>query len=344
MTKKTVSYQLRRYLLRSSLQIIMPLTFGGWIWSYLISEDIYLSLFAALIFMMFASMHVLANRIDKILFFFTGNRLSFLTIQIGKMVVEVLAAFMLICCYLYYKEGYIVFTHGDMQKFLIILYIASTLGLIVSLVTLLQRMVGHAVLMKYLRGKYHTPREEEYIFMFLDLKDSTTIAESIGHIKFFSLINELMHDVMEPVIDNRGDIYKYVGDEVIITWPKQKGLKNNRCLKLFFDIAKRIDAEEPKYQKQYGVIPQFKAGIHVGKVVVGEMGSFRSEIAYMGDAVNTTARIQAECKSHNANVLISRQLFDMTYKTQGFRFEVLNKLRLKGKLSDMILVKVEQSD
>ncbi|MGR3301112.1 MAG: hypothetical protein ACUZ8I_01275 [Candidatus Scalindua sp.] len=52
--------------------------------------------------------------------------------------------------------------------------------------------------------------------MFLDLKSSTTIAEEIGHRRYFEFISDFIADVTTPILNNHGEIYQYVGDEIVI--------------------------------------------------------------------------------------------------------------------------------
>lgn len=100
---------------------------------------------------------------------------------------------------------------------------------------------GQGVLLNFLSGKYYHPREEERIYMFLDLKSSTTIAERIGNRRFFELLKEVYFDITEPILESLGEIYQYVGDEVVVTWPVDKGVQDNNCLACFFSIARKID-------------------------------------------------------------------------------------------------------
>ncbi len=48
--------------------------------------------------------------------------------------------------------------------------------------------LGQGVLLNYLLGKYHTPKEENRVFMFLDLISSTEYAEKLGHKKYSMMI------------------------------------------------------------------------------------------------------------------------------------------------------------
>ena len=131
--------------------------------------------------------------------------------------------------------------------------------------------IGQAVLLNFFTGKYHQPIEEERVYMFLDMKSSTTTAEELGHVRYFKMLKEYFVDLSDPIIQYGGEIYQYVGDEVIVTWKLKKGFANN-SLNCFFAMKEVLNSQAKKYQSEYGVIPTFKAGIHFGKVTSGEIG------------------------------------------------------------------------
>ena len=70
--------------------------------------------------------------------------------------------------------------------------------------------------------------------MFLDMKSSTTIAESLGHVKYFEMLKEYYSDLSDPIIKYSGEIYQYVGDEIVVSWKLKNGLQNNNCIQCFF--------------------------------------------------------------------------------------------------------------
>ena len=144
--------------------------------------------------------------------------------------------------------------------------------------------------------------------MFLDLKSSTTIAEKLGHIEYFKMLKEYYADLSAPIVHYGGEIYQYVGDEIIITWKPKKGFANNNCLRCFFAMEDSIKRQAKKYQLKFGVIPTFKAGLHLGKATIGEIGVIKKEITFSGDVLNTTARIQALCNTHKVNLLMSEKI------------------------------------
>ncbi len=150
--------------------------------------------------------------------------------------------------------------------------------------------------------------EVERVFMFLDLKGSTTTAEKLGHVLYFELLNDFFSDIAEPVAQFHGEIYQYVGDEVVVSWDAQNEKSLNACLDCFFNIKDTMEARKNKYFNKYGLFPQFKAGMHMGVVSTGTVGTIKKEIIYTGDVLNTTSRIENMCNQHQVELLISEEL------------------------------------
>jgi adenylate cyclase len=190
---------------------------------------------------------------------------------------------------------------------------------------------GQGNLWKFISGKYYQPSQEERIFMFLDLKSSTTVAEQIGSKKYFELLQAIYADITEPILNCQGEIYQYVGDEVVITWTIDKGIRNNNCLNCFFMIEETLVKKKEVYFKKYNTIPSFKAGLHIGEATVGEIGVIKKDIVFSGDVLNTTSRIQKECNKHNVNILISSDLLQQLNLNGDFRVTALGEFSLRGK-------------
>lgn len=197
---------------------------------------------------------------------------------------------------------------------------------------------GPGVFWAIVRGRYNTPREERRIFMFLDLNSSTTIAEKLGDKKYHAFLKDLFTDITNPIVDSRGEIYQYVGDEVIVAWKYGEGVENSKCIQCFFDIKQHLESLRSKYMARYGIMPVFKAGIHSGKVVAGEVGIIKRDITYSGDVLNTTSRIQGLCKEYNAEVIASGDLMAELRITGHYEAQTLGSIRLRGKEKEMLLV------
>ncbi len=203
-----------------------------------------------------------------------------------------------------------------------------------SFIKIAREKFGKGVFLKMLMGKYKNPKEEKRIFMFLDLKDSTTIAENLGHFKYSQFIQDCFYDLNEVVPKYDAEIYQYVGDEAVLSWPYQKGLANNNCVDLFFAFQQKKQSKAQYYLDKYGVIPEFKAGVHGGVLMVTEVGVVKKEIAYHGDVINTSARIQAECNKHKVLLLISEKLLK----------DLEGKARLSSKFLGSVLLKGKQEE
>lgn len=190
---------------------------------------------------------------------------------------------------------------------------------------------GQGVLVNFLRGKYHKPKEEARIFMFMDLKSSTTYAETLGHIKYSQLIQDCYYDLTDVVLKHYAFIYQYVGDEVVLSWDITKGLEDINCLNTFFDFDAEIKNRGNYYRNKYGVIPEFKAGLDMGYATVVEVGQIKKELAYHGDVLNTASRIQGKCNEYQAKLLVSEKLWDKFGVQDKSNFELIGNISLKGK-------------
>lgn len=203
--------------------------------------------------------------------------------------------------------------------------------------------LGQGILLNYLLGKYHSPKEENRIFMFLDLISSTKYAEILGHKEYSMLIQDCYSDLTDVVINCNAQIYQYVGDEVVLTWEGGKGVKGNNCLNAFFDFEKSLKNKEEYYKTRYGVVPDFKAGLNYGIVTVAEVGEMKKELAYHGDAINTAARIRSHCNSFNKKVLISAELLSMlTDIDEDYSVESVGICDLKGRKKKVGVFSVEK--
>lgn len=198
-------------------------------------------------------------------------------------------------------------------------------------------MLGRGVLGKILTGRYHHPKEEERIFMFLDIASSTSIAERIGHMRFLSLLDDFFFDIAEAALHAHAEIYKYVGDEAILVWKMKEGIKDANCINCFFLMKENIKKNKNKYIRKYGLVPKFKAGLHGGMAVVGEMGLIKREIAYIGDVVNTAARIEGECNSYGETLLISGDIFSKIKLPESINKKDIGRVKLRGKEQEIEL-------
>jgi adenylate cyclase len=203
---------------------------------------------------------------------------------------------------------------------------------------------GQGVLWKFITGRYYHPRQEERIFMFLDLKSSTSIAEKMNSEKYFVLLKELFNDITEPILNSHGEIYQYAGDGVIVTWSTEKGLASNNCLLCFQSIQQALTKRKEHYSGIYDLIPSFKAGLHIGEATVGEIGVIKKDIVYSGDVLNTTSRIEGQCNNYDVNILLSSHLLQRMQLSNKYEQVALGEIFLKGKKDKLVLFTIKDTE
>ncbi|MFY0625669.1 MAG: adenylate/guanylate cyclase domain-containing protein [Reichenbachiella sp.] len=216
----------------------------------------------------------------------------------------------------------------------------------INFVRLVDDKFGPGNLIKMLFGYYHQPKEVKRIIMFLDLKSSTTAAEKIGDLQYSKMIQECFRDITESVRIFEADIYQYVGDEVILIWKMENGLDNQNCIRMYFHFRDTLKMKENFYSNKFGWIPEFKAGIHFGNVVATEVGFIKREIAYHGDVLNTTSRIQDKCNELGQKLLISKELGSKFSESLTNKFEIrdFDSIDLKGKNANLDIIGIQMKN
>ncbi|MBS1581775.1 MAG: hypothetical protein JST66_06190 [Bacteroidetes bacterium] len=227
---------------------------------------------------------------------------------------------------------------------LALLLYASVGNLLVSMFKEVDRRFGPGLLRPLLFGAYRSPQVEQRIFMFMDLRGSTTHAEDLGHLRYSAMVRDLFQDVNRMVPRFEAEIYQYVGDEVVFAWNLHSGPEAQRCLLLYFAVQDAIAARAHVYRQRYGTVPGFKAGVHAGAVTAVEIGDIKREIAYHGDTVNTAARIQSVSNAFARSLLVSEEMLRLCgdLGAIGLRHEPLGSILLKGKRNHVTIHAVER--
>lgn len=227
---------------------------------------------------------------------------------------------------------------------LVIFFYTAVFAVFLNFIQQIDRKYGPGILFKVFIGKYHKPREEYKLFMFLDIKSSTFMAEKLGHLKYSELMQDFFYDLSENAYNYYSWIYQYVGDEAVLTWDVKDHRSIAQCLGLYFRIKDVIERRANYYLRKYGVIPTFRAGIHMGLVTVAEVGKFKREIAYHGGTINLASRIQHKSKILDKDVLISEDVYKLIEETNlkdKYRFEYLGKFSIFGKKDPIGLISVD---
>ena len=225
---------------------------------------------------------------------------------------------------------------GVLEAFAVIVFLLFFLHL--------DRLLGPGVLLGYVTGRYHHPRRERRIFMFLDPKGSTALADAMTADRYFDFLHRYFSEMSEPILETGAEIYQYVGDEVVLSWPIRRGLEEAACISVFFRIEDQIRARREQFLRAYGVVPEFKAGVHAGEVIVAQIGELKREIVYNGDVLNTAARIQALCNPLGHRLLVSAELAVQLPLGPEYVVAELGAVPLRGKSEAPALCAVHRAD
>jgi len=191
------------------------------------------------------------------------------------------------------------------------------------------------VFMDIITGKYMKPAIETRIVMFIDLKDSTPIAEKLGHQQYFLFIREFIFHISMALIEQGGIIYQYVGDEIVVSWLYSR--KNARkCMDAVIESRRNIQKYSNRFRRKFGIVPEFRVGIHVGEVTIGEIGVIKKDLAMSGDTMNTTARIRSACNELNQKFIVSKEFIESS-DLKEWQAESLGMVELKGKTTGLEL-------
>jgi len=190
-------------------------------------------------------------------------------------------------------------------------------------------LVGTRNFGRLLLGRYRRPRELNAEFMFVDIRGSTGIAEALGPERYSAFLRDFFADVSGPIHRAGGEVHQYVGDEVVVVWSGRRATGD--WLDCFLDMREAVETRRAHYLGEYGFLPEFKAGVHAGTVVVTEVGTLQRAHVYHGDVLNTAARIQAQCNETGFDLLASREALSTTGPDRQAGFRQLPPLALRGK-------------
>src|SRR5215470_8161378 len=165
--------------------------------------------------------------------------------------------------------------------------------------------VGIETLFHLMIGTYHRPVLEEKVLLFLDINNSTGLAEHLGAVQIKSLVGKFLFDISKPITDYGGEIYLYKGDGLIALWNWTEAIRGYRILRAIDSVFAAVRREEVAYQRQFGVVPRFRIGVHGGEVVVSEQGDTKRAIGVYGSTINIAARMEEAAKAHGVACVIS---------------------------------------
>ena len=195
----------------------------------------------------------------------------------------------------------------------------------------MRRVIGGRTLTNLLLGRYHRPVREERVFMVVDIKGSTALAERLGDERAHAFITSVFFDIDQPILEHGSEVYSYVGDGLIASWPLAQGIADARCLRCFEAIEATLARRAEHYRREFGVTPEVRVALHAGPVVAGECGDAKLAIVYLGDTMNTVARIEQAAKAPGPRLPDLGGPAEPSRSAAGARAEPLGPVVLRGR-------------
>jgi adenylate cyclase len=241
----------------------------------------------------------------------------------------------------YYQLGSVLLgqpTVPSMRDFWIAMVFSVVFLVVINLVLGITNIIGPRAFLNFFIGRYHTPVEENRFVLFVDIAGSTGLAERLGGIAIHRLLDHTFRLLTLSVVDYRGEVLNYVGDEVIVTWPERSGAVACRPLCCFVAMRDELSRASSQLEREFGAAPRIRGSLHFGPVIVGEIGDVKRAIVFNGDVMNTTARLEELSRNVEGGFLASRAAMDRFNSAPPFVVRDLGRLPIRGRADGIDVV------
>jgi class 3 adenylate cyclase/PAS domain-containing protein len=183
--------------------------------------------------------------------------------------------------------------------------------------------------------------QQEMSVLFADIRDFTTLSESMTPEENFKFINAYLKRMEPAIIENQGFIDKYIGDEIMALF----GLGADNALKAAIAMLHSL-TEYNQYRTNYGYVPiKIGIGINTGSLMLGTVGGkCRMDSTVISDTVNLASRIEGLTKDYGVSLLISHQTFSQLRDANQYAFRIIDRVKVKGKTTAVSVYEVFEAD
>ena len=187
------------------------------------------------------------------------------------------------------------------------------------------------------------------MMFFAALGLSATLAAQTGHPAKGSWSGELMSGseatrIRLLIDDHDGEVYQYVGDEIVVTWTVQEGRRHARPVRCFLAIAAALATAEAGLEREFGIAPRVRGALHAGPVISGEVGKTKREIVFHGDVMNTTARLEQLTRDLDRSFIVSAEALARIDERAGYVVEDLGERTVRGRAAPVLVYAVTPAE
>lgn len=177
------------------------------------------------------------------------------------------------------------------------------------------------------KGMTSTTRKE-LTFLFTDIRGFTTLCEGMQPEEVVGILNSYLDLETEIILNNHGDVDKFVGDEMMAFF--EGPLKELNACRAAMQIRHAMMEEKERREKDGLPIVAIGIGINSGDVVFGSVGARdRMDFTSIGDTVNLAARLEGANKAYGSKSIITETVYN---KIKGkFLCRELDFIAVKGK-------------
>jgi adenylate cyclase len=218
---------------------------------------------------------------------------------------------------------------------------AAVVSVLMNLAFAIANLIGARALVNFATGRYHSPVTENRFVLFVDIAGSTGLAESLGGLAIHRLLDRTFRLLTLSVVDYRGEVLNYVGDEVIVTWPERDGAIDCRPLRCFVAMRDELARAGSQLEREFGVVPRIRGSLHFGPVIIGEIGDVKRAIVSNGDVMNTAARLEELSRQVDGGFLASRAAMQRFSSTPPFVVRDLGRLPIRGRADGIDVVGID---
>ena len=215
---------------------------------------------------------------------------------------------------------------------------SAVLAVLFNLVLGITNLIGGRTFLNFITGRYHSPVKENRFVLFVDIAGSTGLAEQMGGIGIHRLLDRTFRLLTLSVVDYRGEVLDYVGDEIIVTWPELSGAVDCRPLRCFVSMREELIGASKQLESEFGVVPRIRGSLHFGQVIVGEIGDVKRAIVFNGDVMNAAARLEELSRGVEGGFLASRAAMERFSSPPPFTVRDLGRLPIRGRADGIDVV------
>jgi len=207
-----------------------------------------------------------------------------------------------------------------------------------NLIIGIANIIGPRAFLNFVTGRYHAPIEENRFVLFVDIAGSTGLAERLGGVGIHRLLDRTFRLLTLAVVDYRGEVLNYVGDEVIVTWREDGGAIECRPLRCFMAMRDELARASAQMEREFGAVPRIRGSLHFGPVIIGEIGDVKRAIVFNGDVMNTAARLEELSRNVEGGFLASRAAMERFNSPPPFAVSDLGRLPIRGRADGIDVV------